>query len=60
MALFHITIEKVIVEKDDDRQIKRLLLKILEKLESNQEDEQLKAEIMRKLNVIIDDVKSTI
>lgn len=34
--------------------------KILERLDKNEQDEELKTEIMRKLNVIISDVKSTV
>lgn len=59
MALFHITIEKVIVQ-DDDRDIKRILNMILKKLECTEEDERLKQEIMAKLNKAIADIKSTV
>lgn len=59
MALFHITIEKVIVQ-DDDREIKKKLNQILCLLAGSQEDEELKTEIMAKLEKAIADIKSTI
>lgn len=59
MALFHITIEKVIVQPDNDQDIKKILFQILKKLD-NPEDEKVRAEIMAKLEKLIADVKSTI
>lgn len=59
MALFHITIEKVIVQPDNDHDIKKLLFQILKKLDNN-DDEKVKAEIMAKLEKSIADIKSTI
>lgn len=58
MALFHITIEKVVVQPDNDQDIKRLLHLILKKLDDK--DEAERAEIMAKLEKAIADIKSTI
>ncbi len=63
MALFNITIEKVVVKDNDE--VKKLLCAINEKLDiiigaGSPGDEQTKKEIMDKLNKTIDDVKSTI
>lgn len=54
MALFHITIEKVIVKHDDV-----LLKEILEKLNELTND-NTKQEIIDKLDKAISDIKSTI
>lgn len=57
MALFHITIEKVVV-KSNDELLEAILCKLNE-LPCN-DDEKLKQEIMNKLNKLIVDVKSTV
>lgn len=66
MALFNITIEKVVVKDNDE--VKKLLCAINEKLDiiigagspGDDQDDQAKKEIMDKMNKTIDDIKSTI
>jgi hypothetical protein len=62
MALFHITIEKVIVK--DNEEANRLLCAINKKLDlliaSSPEDEKTKQEIMDMLNSALADIKSTV
>lgn len=61
MALFHITIEKVVVKEDDD--VKKLLCEINKKLDrllGDTDDDEIKQQMMDKLNSAIEDIKSTI
>lgn len=58
MALFHITIEKVIVKEGDD-EIKKLLQEI-KCLITDKEDEATKQQIMDKLDKAISDIKQTV
>jgi hypothetical protein len=61
MALFHITIEKVIV-RNDDSEVKELLQAINKKLDGVLEDPsgEQKQKLFDKLVKIIADVKSTV
>lgn len=62
MALFHITIEKVVVR--DNEETNRLLCAINKKLDlligGGPGDEKIKQEIMDGLNEIIADIKKTV
>lgn len=57
MALFHITIEKVIVKGDNDEVIK--LLKEIKCLLTNKDD-VIPQTVIDKVDAIIEDIKTTI
>lgn len=57
MALFHITIEKVVV-KNDDELLKQILSKIDQLLEDPNGNK--KQEILDKLNKAVEDIKQTV
>jgi hypothetical protein len=61
MALFNITIEKVVVR--DDGEIKKLLETIIKKIDAitdGENSEALRQEISDKLDKAIQDIKSTV
>jgi hypothetical protein len=58
MALFNITIEKVIIQSDNTEELKKLDTIIA--LLTDDADGKVKQEIMDKLNSAIEDIKSTV
>lgn len=58
MALFNITIEKVIIQSDNTEELKKLDTIIA--LLTEDADGKVKQEIMDKLNATIEDIKSTV